>query len=255
MNEFYEKYGPWALVTGASSGIGEEFCKQLAALGFNLVIVARRMDRLTRTANELMATHAITVKVVPVDLSLPDFMQEIEDGTASLDVGLLVNCAGFALTGDFLGHDIEEELSLLHVNCRAPLMLNHHFGRKMIQQKKGGIINVSSAAAFMPIPSWTLYSASKIYTLYLSEGLWFELKRSHVDVLALCPGSTRTEFSKVAGTSMEGMQVTPVVALALKNLGKKVSVIPGIGNNIASSISRFISRRWAIILGSMVIGQ
>ena len=221
MKNFYDKYGSWAVVTGASSGIGEEFCRQLAAQKFNLVLIARRTERLQRLASILAATYSIQTKIVSVDLASDNFLRHIIAETASLDVGLLVNNAGFALTGRFLDHKLEDELALLYVNCRAPLMLAHHFGKKMAQQRRGGIINVSSVAAFMPLPFWTHYSASKVYSLYFSEGLWFELKKNGVDVLALCPGSTRTEFATVSGTSMQGMQVDPVVRCALENLGKK----------------------------------
>lgn len=255
MKNFFDKYGSWAVVTGASSGIGEEFCRQLAVQKFNLILIARRTERLRRLANVLAEAHSIQTKVVSVDLASDDFLQHIVAETGSLDVGLLVNNAGFALTGRFLDHKLEDELALLYVNCRAPLMLAHHFGRKMAQQRRGGIINVSSAAAFMPLPFWTHYSASKIYSLYFSEGLWFELKKNGVDVLALCPGSTRTEFATVAGTSMQGMQVEPVVRLSIRNLGRKVSVISGVGNALAAMFSRVISRKRAVIIGSMVIGD
>ena len=254
MKKFFEKYGSWAVVTGASSGIGEEFCRQLAAQKFNLVLIARRTERLQQLASSLAAAHSIQTKVVSVDLASDNFLQRIIAETEPLDVGLLVNNAGFALIGRFLDHKLEDELRLLYVNCRAPMILAHHFGRKMAQQKRGGIINVSSAAAFMPLPFWTSYSASKIYSLYFSEGLWFELKKNSVDVLALCPGSTRTEFATVAGTSMQGMQVEPVVRLAIKNLGRKISVISGIGNAVAAMFSRVISRKSAVIIGSKVVG-
>lgn len=255
MKNFFEKYGSWAVVTGASSGIGEEFCRQLAVQKFNLVLIARRAERLHRLASALTGAHSIQTKVVSVDLASDNFLQRIVAETESLDIGLLINNAGFALTGRFLDHKLEDELRLLYVNCRAPLMLAHHFGRKMAQQKRGGIINVSSAAAFMPLPFWTNYSASKIYSLYFSEGLWFELKKSGVDVLALCPGSTRTEFANVAGTSMRGMQVEPVVRLAIKNLGRNISVISGIGNALVALLSRVISRKRAVIIGSKVVGD
>lgn len=255
MQNFFGKYGPWAVVTGASSGIGEEFCKQLAALKFNLVLIARRTERLQRLGSALADAHSIQTKIISVDLASNDFLQRVATETESLDVGLLVNNAGFALTGRFLDHKLEDELALLYVNCRAPLMLAHHFGGKMAQQRRGGIINVSSAAAFMPLPFWTHYSASKIYSLYFSEGLWFELKKNGVDVLALCPGSTRTEFATIAGTSMQGMQVEPVVQLAIKSLGRKISVISGVGNALAAVFSRVISRKRAVLIGSMVIGD
>mgnify|MGYP001596032433 FL=1 len=251
--EFYAKYGPWAIVTGASSGIGEEFCWQLAGLKLNLILVARRKEKLESLAKELMSKHGIETRVVPADLLRPDFLKQIRAVTDPLDIGLLVNNAGFALTGNFLDHKIEDELSLLYVNCRAPLMLAHVFGNKMVRRGKGGIINISSASAFLPMPFWTNYSASKVYNLYFSEGLWFELKGKGVDVLALCPGGTRTEFSKVAGTKSGGMEPAQVVELGLKKLGKQPVAIAGISNQIISFMNRFFSRQLLTKIGARVV--
>lgn len=253
MNDFSIKYGPWAIVTGASSGIGEEFSRQLAAHGLNLVLIARRKERLELLSEELIHEHTIDVKIIPADIATLDFLEQVQAATHSLDVGLLVNNAGFALTGNFLDHTLEEELSLLHVNCRAPLMLAHTFGKKMVKRGRGGIINVSSAMAFLPAPLWTHYAASKTYDLYLSEGLWFELREKGVDVLALCPGATRTGFSKVSGTKSSGMEAGPVVETALINLGKKSTVIPGFSNRIIVLINRIVPRRWLIKIGAKVV--
>ena len=248
------KYGEWALVTGASSGIGAEFCRQLAARKLNLVLVARRADRLQQLSATLTQAHGIETRVVVADLSRDDFLAPIAAATDALDVGLLVNNAGFALTGKFLEHVLDGALALQNVNCRAPMMLAHHFGRRMVQRGRGGIINVSSASAFMPLPYWSQYAASKIYLLHLSEALWFELKDQGVDVLALCPGSTRTEFARIAGTQMQGMDPEYVVARALASIGRRPSVVPGLGNVVASWIGRLLTRRRAVILGSMVVG-
>lgn len=250
-----EKYGPWALITGASSGIGEEFSRQLAAKRFNLVLVARREMRLKRLADELARNHLVQIRVVPADLAAVDFLDYIAEATKDIDIGLVVNNAGFALTGDFLDHALEDEVALLNVNCRTPMILAHYFGKRMAHKGRGGIINISSAAAFIPLPYWTNYSASKIYLLHFSEALWFELRKSGVDVLAVCPGSTRTEFAKVAGTQMQGGEAAPIVAAALENLGKKVSLVPGIGNVLTTILSRILTRRQSVLLGSMVIGK
>ncbi|WP_161974669.1 SDR family NAD(P)-dependent oxidoreductase [Piscinibacter terrae] len=251
--EFKSRYGPWAVVTGASSGIGAEFSRQLAALGLNLVLVARRQERLARSKLELEAQHNIQVLTVACDLQHTEAVAELAAATAGLDLGLLVNCAGFAVTGEFTQHRIEDEVSLLHVDCRALMMLSHHFGKKFVARRRGGIINVASAASFMPLPYWAHYSAAKAYVLQLSEGLWFEMKKHGVDVLALCPGSTQTEFAQVAGTSMEGMDVKPVVSQAIEGLGRKIRVTPGLGNRVAAIIPRLIPRRLSILLGSQVV--
>lgn len=255
MTDFYTKYGPWALITGGSSGIGEEFAKQLGALGFNLILVARDKEKLDGVAKELTAKHKIEVKVIVVDLSNLESLKQIEAVTASLDVGLLVNNAGFALTGNFLDHNIEDELSLLHVNCRAPLALAHLFGKRMVQRGKGGIINVSSGIAFIPAPRWTNYAASKVYLLYFSEGLGYELKDKGVDVLALCPGGTRTNFSNVAGTKMHGIEPSIVVRSALKNLDKKSSVTVGFEIIMGMFVNRTLPRTWLIKLGAKIVSR
>lgn len=120
---------------------------------------------------------------------------------------------------------------------------------------KFNIINVSSASAFLPIPYWSNYSSSKTQLLLFSEGLWFELKGYGVDVLALCPGSTQTEFAEVAGTDMQGGKAEHVVTTAFRALGRKVVVVPGMGNITATLLSRFFTRRGAVLLGSLVIGK
>src|SRR5215510_15969656 len=141
---FVERYGPWALVTGASAGIGAEFARQLSQMGLNLVLVARRRQRLEDLACELESKNKVHVRIVVADLARPDFLPAIRSVTNSIEVGLLVNNAGFGLAGRFLEHELEEELNLLNVNCRAPLILTHEFGRQMAQRRKGGIIFVSS---------------------------------------------------------------------------------------------------------------
>ena len=191
--------------------------------------------------------------MVVSDLSKVDFINEITEATKELEIGLLINNAGFALTGNFLDHSIEEELKLLNVNCRAPLVLSHYFGNKMIERGKGGIINVASAAAFLPMPFWTNYSASKAYLLHLSEGLWFELRGKGVDVLALCPGATKTEFSKVAGTKESGMKTSDVVKKGLQSLGKKTTAVAGLNNRAILFILNFFSRNTLIKIGAKVV--
>lgn len=250
---FSTAYGPWALVTGASSGIGKEFCWQLATQKVNLVLVAREKEALERLARELQGKYGIKTKVIVSDISQSNFLEQIIAVTDSLEIGLLVNNAGFALTGNFLDHSLENELSLLYVNCRAPLMLAHTFGKKMERLGRGGIINISSASAFQPLPFWTHYAATKVYDLYLAEGLWFELKEKGIDVLAVCPGRTNTQFSEVAGTKSGGMDPAFVAATALKNLGKKQMVIVGTGNKIIVFLGKILPRRWMIKVGANAV--
>lgn len=251
---FIERYGPWALVTGASAGIGAEFARQLAEMGLNLVLVARRKNRLEELSAQLEVRWRVQVKTIAADLSQPDFSAPILSETESIDVGLLVNNAGFGIAGKFLEHELKRELALLDVNCRAPLLLAHLFGRQMAQRKKGGIIFVSSVSGFIATPYESSYAASKVYELFLAESLGYELKKDGVDVLALCPGSTDTEFHEVSGSrAVAAMAVEPVVELALKKLGKKPIAIPGWHNRLLVSLLKFTPRRLSTFIGGRVM--
>ncbi len=243
MNNFKQKYGPWALVTGASSGIGSEFAKQLAAKSLNLILVARREDRLNTLAADLKKEYSIETRVVPADLSKEDFLPDIKSSISDLEVGILINNAGFTKTGPLVENTLEDELKLLHVNCRAPLILAHEYGRQMKERQKGGMIFLASTVAFAAVSSWTNYCASKAYDLMLAEGLAVELKKYGVDVLALCPGFTRTEFIELPKiTNAMAMDVEPVVKLALKKLGKTRFTVPGLFNKFATFSTRWQPR-------------
>jgi len=251
---FKEKYGPWAVVTGASSGIGFEFAHQLAALGLNLVLVARRKDRLDLLAIELHKKYAIQCKVIQVDLSQNNFLTEIEKVTAEIEIGLLINNAGFGTTGELLENDLETEIKLLHVNCRAPLILAHHFGNKMKDRKKGGIIFTASIVGFTAVPLWSNYAASKAYDLFLSEALSHELKPHGVDVLALCPGTTKAEFQEIAGTQMlMPMSAEAVVQRGLQKLGHTYVTIPGILNRLNVLSVKLLPQTWSTRMFGRII--
>jgi len=253
---FRDRYGPWALVTGASAGIGTEFARQLSEMGLNLVLVARRRQRMEDLARELESRHKIQLRIVTADLSQPDFLPLILSATESIDVGLLINNAGFGVASRFLEHDLEKELALLDVNCRAPVILSHVFGRQMAQRKRGGIIFVSSVSAYIATPFEASYAASKVYELFLAESLGYELKKDGVDVLALCPGSTDTEFHEIAGSSaVAAMPVQPVVELGLKKLGKKPVAIPGWHNRLLVYTLKLTPRRMQTLLAGRVIGN
>jgi short-subunit dehydrogenase len=253
MKQLNTTYGPWALITGASSGIGETFARALAARGLNLVLAARRNERLRRLAAELEAAHSIETRLATVDLSRPDFFEHIAPVVAPLEVGLLVNNAGFALTGPFVGGDLAHHEKLLDVNCRAPLVLTHHLAGQMASRGRGGIINVASLAGFLPMPAWSSYAASKAFLLHFSEGLSHELSASGVAVLALCPGATKTEFAGVAGITHGGMAREEVVSAALRGLGRKACVIPGRRNWLVAFLTRLVSRRKLTRIGAAIV--
>lgn len=249
-----ERYGPWALVTGASAGIGQEFARQLAAHGLNLVLVARRADRLRALAAELESRHGVAAIAAPLDLASDDFLDELQPITTGLEVGLLVNSAGFSLTGEFLDHPLEDQLRLLYVKSRAPLMLAHRYGRAMRQRGRGGVIFVSSITGFVATPLWSHYAATNAYGLLLGEGLAAELRPHGVDVLALCPGTTRTEFLEVAEiNSFMAMDAPEVVAAALKSLGRTYSLVPGWFYKLSIFTTRFLPRRFnSYVFGRLI---
>ncbi len=243
MGNFLMKYGPWALVTGASSGMGAAFARHLAERKLNLVLVARREDRLQDLAHELEQKGSIQARVVPVDLSRDDFMPTVKDATDGLEINLLVNNAGMEMTGDFLSNDLDAELRMVHLNCRAPLILTHSYGKDMKDRHRGGIIFLSSIVGFVGVPVWSHYAATKGHTLLFAEGLAEELTREGIDVLALCPGFTRTELMEFTQFGkILSMAPDTVVRIALKSLGRKRQVTIGVGNKIIVLSTRYQPR-------------
>lgn len=237
-------YGPWAVITGASAGLGEEFARQLAALKLNLVLVARREERLRVLQQELVRKHGVEVSVLPLDLGEEDAARRLDEATANLDVGLFVNNAGFGYMGRFLQQDEARLAEMIRLNCQAVMFLSHRFGRRLTERGRGGMIVVASLAGFQPTPYMACYGATKGFDLLLGEGLAYELKGSGVDVVVLCPGSTRTEFGAVAGSTGkgEGMAAGPVVRAAIRALGRKVVVVPGVPNKLAAFLDRLFPR-------------
>jgi short-subunit dehydrogenase len=221
----------------------------------NLVLIARREDRLRKLAEELQNKHSVSTRVVPVDLAREDFWPLIEQATHDLPMGLLVNNAGFANTGKFLDNDLASELALFHVNNRAPLILAHHVGRSMRKRGRGGMIFVSSAVAFAGVPSWSTYAASKAQELVFAEGLAEELRPDGISVLAVCPGPTRTEFWFSGARPFFLMDPGAVVDIALKKLGRKTTVVAGWTNAITAFSTRLLPRSWNTKIFGRVIGR
>lgn len=247
MKTLKARYGNWAMITGASGGMGEEFARQLAAQGMNLVLLARRSDRLDALGNELADRHGIQCRSVAADLSKPDFLESVAKQTADLEIGMLVNNAGFTNHGAFLENELPAEERLVNVNCRASTTLAHHYGREMRDRKRGAIIFTASIVGFTSVPIWGTYAASKSYDLLLAEALAVELKPHNIDVLALCPGTTRTEFANYQGFLAKILVMNPddVVRGALKSVGKKTIHIAGVMNRVIVFSFRFMPRRLA----------
>jgi len=246
-SSFVDRYGPWALVTGASSGIGAEFARQLAARGLSVILCARRKDRLDALGAEIASLHGVSTLSLELDLSRPDFLPDLLSATGDREIGLLVNNAGFGDKGSFMESDIELQLRMLHTNCRAPLLLSHAFAGKLAARGRGGIIFTSSTAAFQGLPFSSHYAATKGYDLQLAEGLWYELKQKGVDVLALCPGPTDTEGPRRTGVDPDKvpvsmMDVGPVVRAGIAALGRSPVAIPGATNRLGALLVKLLPR-------------
>jgi short-subunit dehydrogenase len=251
---FAAKYGPWALVTGASRGLGAEFARQLAAVGLNMALAARSEDKLKELARELEREYNITVKTIPIDLSREDLLDPIKKATDSLEIGLLVNNAGLSTVGPFLDMSADYLLSQFHTNARAALILTRYFGQKMAAQGRGGVIFLSSGSALHGTPFSANYSGTKAYNLMLAESLWAEWKPMGVDALGFIAGLTRTPGMEANGLKPNLFvplgQPDKVVRHALKALGKKPSAADGIRNRLGYRIFNLAPRSFSTsILG------
>ncbi|MGW2332187.1 SDR family NAD(P)-dependent oxidoreductase [Streptomyces sp. NPDC001700] len=219
-----------ALITGASSGIGRSFATQLASRGLDLVLVARRRDRLDELAEELRDAHGIDATVLPTDLADPAAAGETLTAVAPLDVGLLVSNAGFGVKGTFGEGDAETLSSMLMVNCQAPTQLAHGLAPRLKRRGGGGVIFTSSVEGLVGCPYSAGYSATKAYVNALGEALWAELGPVGVDVLTLCPGATDTEAPRLQGidpaTLQDLMSPDDVARSALEHLRNGPTHIP-----------------------------
>jgi short-subunit dehydrogenase len=194
------KFGPWAVVTGASSGIGKEFARQLAASGVHLVLVARRLSVLEEIGRQLASEYGIQYRAVGVDLRDENCLEAIEAATQNLDVGLVVSNAGVTVYGNFLALDHEALYRNLHLNVTAHLDLIHHFGQQLAQRGRGGVLLVSSTAGLQGTPYMADYAAAKAYVLSLGEALHVEFEKLGLNVAVLVPGPTDTPMLANSGT-------------------------------------------------------
>ncbi|MEM1048195.1 MAG: SDR family oxidoreductase [Pseudomonadota bacterium] len=225
---FHHRYGPWAVVTGASDGIGREMARAIAKQGVNVVLVARREDRLNALAEDIAANHAVGTKVIAADLSGAAGIAHVLDGIVHLDVGLLAACAGYGTSGPFLQTDAAAELDMLDVNCRAVLALTKPLAARMAERRRGGIILMSSIVAFQGVARAANYAATKAYVQVLAEGLREELRPFGVDVLAVAPGPVETGFGERADMQLGNAENPRTVAIqSLKALGRRTTVRPG----------------------------
>lgn len=237
------------LITGASGGIGEEFARQLAARGENVLLVARSADKLAALSDELRNKHKIDAQFVALDLTEHDAPEKLFDETArrALEVETLVNNAGFGSMGDFTKFDIERDRQMIELNVTALVALTHLYLPPMRARRGGAIINVASTAAFQPVPYMATYAATKAFVLSFSEALWEENRAYGVNVLALCPGTTDTNFFAAADGKPPppGITQTPaeVVETGLRALARHQShVVSGWANFAVVAAERLVPR-------------
>lgn len=242
--------GKWALVTGASSGIGEQFARQLAKQGSHLVLVARSESKLESLASELRKTHGIKAEVISMDLSKEGAPSELyrQCKFLKVDIELLVNNAGFATHGLFEELSGERQHEEVMLNVAAVVDMTHLFLPGMLRRNSGAVINVSSTAGFQPLPYMAVYGATKAFVLSFTQALWWENRDRGIKFFALCPGSTDTRFFDVVGAeeASVGKKDTPerVVEVALRALGQgKLYVVPGMQNYLGAQLARFITRK------------
>ena len=241
----------WALVTGASSGFGVDFAKELAQQGYNLVLVARRVEPMEHLARKLEQSHGVSVIVVGKDLSQPgaslELLQRLEKEPIAVDT--LVSNAGFGLFGNFMDQPLERTMDMLKINVTALTELTYAFGQAMVRKGSGRILLVASIGGYQATPTYAAYSASKSYVLLFGEALHEELKPHGVTVTVLSPGITDTEFLKVSGQKATAyqrlvmMHSAPVVKIALRGLARgRASIVPGWLNAITAWSNRLMPR-------------
>jgi len=258
MDQFKEKYGPWALITGASRGLGAEFAIECAGRGLNLILVATNETLLRQMKDLIEKSHGVEVRTVALDLGREDILGVLAEAVKGCEIGLLVCNAGISSVKPFLKQEQAELLQQFYVNARSTLLLTRYFGELMKSKKRGGIILLSSASALYGTAYSANYAGTKAYNLILGESLWYELKKEGVDVLGFMPGCTRTpgfdKHNPRPGLFVPVMSAEETVADALKSLGRRPSRIAGFANRLAYFLlGRFLPRRGAInaVSGSM----
>lgn len=248
------KYGPWALVTGASAGIGEQFARHLAAAGINLILAARRLDRLQALRDELTAEHGIEVEILSADLSAPDAADRVVEAVGNRDLGLIVSNAGNSLPkGSEFSDDSRASVeAIFNLNTRLPMLLLHSLLPRLKARGCGGIILVGSVEGEIPMPYSSSYPATKAFLHSLGQCLHGELKPAGVDVLVLAPGATATDALTRQGMDPAGMSnvmmPAAVSGLALQQLGHKPFAVAGTSNRIMVGLMRLLPRSWVIAM-------
>jgi uncharacterized protein len=251
--KFSDRYGSWAIVAGASQGLGAEYADQLAARGLNLVLIARRLDLLQALAARLGSQYRIRTKCLELDLAEADAAEQIVRATMDLDIGLLVYNAAFSAVGPFIEQSMDAHIREIHTNIHSPLKLVYLLSQHFLDRKRGGILLMSSLSAYQGSAYISTYAATKAFTIVLAEGLWEEWRTCGVDVLVCVSGAVATpnmassQPQKTGGLGDMTMEPAQVVEEALAALGKEPYVIPGRTNRVASFFMRHLLPRKAAI--------
>lgn len=256
-NYLVSKYGPYALVTGASEGIGRSFAEELAKLGFEVILIARRTDLLDELAKSLEAQYGVLCPVIGADLTNQEDLRDVFEKIQNLDIGLFVCNAGFGTAGNFLDSDLSTELNMLSLNCATLTVMTHHFGKKFREKGTGGVILLSSIVALQGVARSAHYSATKAYVHTLGEALQVEWKGSGVDLLIVAPGPVETGFASRSKMDLGKAESPKIVAReSLGALGNKKLVRPGL---LAKTLAFALSTvpRWAKvkIMSSVMSGM
>jgi uncharacterized protein len=254
-NRLKEKYGSWAVITGASSGIGLELTERLAEAGFHLILNARGQQQLDKIAADFGAKYGINVTIVAGDIADSETINALIEASKGVNTGLFIASAGFGTSGLFINNDLIDEVNMLRVNCEALLTLTHHFSQLFAKNKRGGIILMSSMVAFQGVPFSANYAATKAYVQCLAEALAVELKPFGVDVLAAAPGPVASGFGERADMKMS-MSLTPaqVGVPILKALGRKTTVLPGFLTKFLVYSLRTVPRWGKVQIMKIVMG-
>jgi short-subunit dehydrogenase len=258
--DFAQTYGPWALVTGASSGLGACYARALAARGLHLIVTARREERLRTLAEELRAEHGIQVEVVVADLLRPSAMRSLLEATEGRDLGLVICNAGFGASGRFHELGLNRQVNMLRLNCEVPVRLMHALSPGLIARGQGGVIMLASVSGLQCTPWMAVYGASKAFDLHFAEALTVELGRHGIDVLSVCPGHTATEFHQVAGVEKSATGGKPadpmdVVEQSLRKLGKQMTFVHGRGNRWMGFANRLVPRSISAWAAGRILGK
>lgn len=248
-SDFAARYGNWAIVAGASEGIGAAYAEELASRGLNLLLIARRAELLQSLASQLVNKYNVETKTIVLDLSASNAAERIHNEARDLEVGLLVYNAAFSAIGPFLERPFDDHWREIQTNALAPLRLVYLFASQMLTRGRGGIILMSSLSAFQGSAYISTYAATKAFNIVLAEGLWEEWRERGVDVLVCISGAVKTpnyvasEPEQTGGLGDMTMNPDQVVREALNALGKQPYVIPGRMNRLASFVMRHLLPR------------